>query len=178
MNYNHVRSFFDYNETTGHLLWKTRMSNRVNYGDVAGFINPDGYVEIRVDNKLYYAHRLVWLWYYGYDSEYDIDHIDRNKHNNKISNLRETTQQCNTINTGNFSHNTSGVKGVSWDNKKGIWFAQMKVNQKTRGLGLYNEFDDAVCARLAGEQCLGWGRCDCLSPAHQYVIKEIQHGSI
>ena len=79
------------------------------------------------------------------------------------------SQSCNLRNTGNFAHNTSGVKGVSWSKLTNKWEACIKINRKKKHLGMYKNFDDAVCARLAGEQCLDWEGCDSNSPAYLYV---------
>jgi hypothetical protein len=111
---------------------------------------------------------------YGYWPENVIDHKDRVRHHNWIKNLREVSNQCNQRNRGNSKNNTSGVKGVSFDNVTNKWRPYIKINNKLFRLGSYKEFDNAVCARLAAEQCLGWSGCDSNSPAFQYVKDFIQ----
>lgn len=162
----YVRELFDYKD--GVLYWKVVKAARIKVGDTAGYVS-NGYLLTRVNGKNYKNHRLVWLYEYGYFPENDIDHIDRDCSNNKINNLREVSRQCNLRNTGDFNHNTSGVKGVSWCNRAKKWRAYIKINQKNKHLGRYEDFDNAVCARLAAEQCLGWSGCDKSSPAFKYV---------
>ena len=129
----------------------------------------NGYVLIRVDRRLYRAHRLAWLYVHGYFPEHGLDHIDRDTTNNRIDNLREVSQVCNLRNCGNRVNNTTGVKGVHWHKQIGKWRAVIAIPGRQPSLGVYNDFVDAVCARLAAEQCLGWEGCDSSSPAYRYV---------
>jgi hypothetical protein len=144
-------------------------------GDSAEYRSGTGYIQIRIDKKLYYAHRLAWLYVYGYFPENNIDHIDHKGYHNWIGNLREVSTQCNARNTGNFKHNSSGVKGVTWYPWVKKWAARIKINGKIRHLGLYEDFTEAVCTRLAAEQCLNWQKCDSTSPAYQYVRKQLNY---
>lgn len=129
---------------------------------------------ICIDYKNYSAHRLAWLYIHGYLPENQIDHINRQKIDNRICNLREVSSQCNTRNTGNRIDNKSGVKGICFDESRGNWIVYIEVNQKRTYLGRINDFDESVCLRLCAEQCLGWSGCDSNSPAYQYVKKNIQ----
>ena len=163
-----------YDHLTGLFYWKKHMGSRARKGNVTGTQNKEGYIQIMVNRKIYYGHRLAWLYVHGYFPENDVDHIDRIRNHNWISNLRESSRQCNIRNTGNHKTNTSGVKGVYWCKesekiKKGKWNAKMSINRKTKNLGYYEDFEEAVCARLAGEQCLNWEGCNSNSPAYQYV---------
>lgn len=139
-------------------------------GAVAG-CDSGRYITIQIDGKGYSAHRLAWLYVYGYFPERLLDHINRDRADNRISNLREVSEQCNVRNTGNYKNNTSGVKGVYLEKARGKWRANIKVDGKTKSLGSYENFDNAVCARLAGEQCLNWSGCDSSSPAFKYALK-------
>lgn len=168
-----IRRLFSYNRKTVILRWKVKSSKRVNVGDEAGCKRPDGYIQIIINKKKYLAHRIIWCGKYGYFPENMIDHKDKIPWHNWISNLRESSNQCNIRNTGNFSNNTSGVKGVFKQNTTNKWIANIRINNKLHHLGLYKSFDDAVCARLAGEQCVGWNGCDSNSPAYKYVQNNI-----
>lgn len=168
-----LKESLNYNPETGVFTWKVRRKNSVQIGDVAGTKHPNGYIVIMVHGKLYGAHRLAWLYVHGYLPEYDVDHINRIKDNNRIINLREVSRSCNMRNTGNHKDNTSGVKGVGWAKRENKWYAQIRVNQKGKSLGYYVDFQDAVCARLAGEQACNWSGCDSNSPAFQYVKNKI-----
>jgi len=128
---------------------------------------------LKVDGVKYQAHRLAWLYVYGYLPENDIDHIDRIKGNNRIENLREVSKVCNLRNTGNIRSNTSGVKGVSFINKKHKWQAQIMINRTSFHLGYFTSFTEAVCHRLAAEQCVDWEGCDSSSPSFVFIQKHI-----
>ena len=171
--YDRVQELLDYDPATGEFYWR-ESRGRMRAGAVAGHIRPDGYIQLAVDQKLYKAHRIAWFYVHGYFPEHQIDHIDRDPANNKIENLREVSRTCNMRNCGNRTDNTSGVKGVSWAKRTGNWYAQIRVNNRSFNLGHYDDFDDAVCARLAAEQCVGWEGCDSSSPAYQHVKNFIQ----
>lgn len=140
-------------------------------GSVAGAKRPDGYIQINIDNKFYLAHRLAWFYTQGYFPENEVDHINRIKDDNRLTNLREVTSQCNARNVACLCNNTSSVKGVSWAKANQKWCSKIKVNGKTFNLGYQKSFDEAVCLRLMAEQCLNWSGCDSSSPAFQYVQK-------
>lgn len=169
-----LKSILDYDRETGVFTWKKSYCSHSIIGKKAGNKHPNGYIRIQVLGKMYRAHRLAWLIVYGYLPENAIDHINRNASDNRISNLREVSTVCNIRNTGNFSHNTSGVKGVCWSKSKNMWEPKIKVMGLTKHLGRYRDFDDAVCARLAAEQCLEWEGCDKSSPAYKYVNKVLK----
>ncbi|MBV5347179.1 HNH endonuclease [bacterium] len=167
-----VRSLFDYDPEVGSLIHKIDKGTNKVKGLVAGYNNEYKKASmVYIFGKNHNAHKIVWLWYYGYIPENLIDHIDRNPFNNKISNLREVTNQCNIRNTGNFKNNVSGVKGVRRmsNTRAKKWIAAISVSGRKYHLGLYENFDDAICARLAAEQCFNWANCDSSSPAFKYV---------
>ena len=168
----------DYNSLTGFFYWKiSHLMSRTKIGDVAGYKNPLGYITIGLNQKIYKAHTLAWFYIYKKWPTHDIDHKDQIKHHNWIINLRKTNNQLNQINRGNPKNNKSGVKGVykskrngTWDNR---WKSYIKLNGKSIGLGVYKDFDEAVCARLSIEQCLEWDKIN-NSPAYKYVKENIQ----
>ena len=166
---NQLKQTMHYDPLTGVFTRKVTLCSRAIAGSVAGCLNKLGYTVIRISGNLYQAHRLAWLYVYGYFPEHDIDHKDRNKSNNKIDNLRHATRQCNLRNTGLQANNTSGIKGACWDKQQDKWRAQIMVNNKNHYLGLFSDFTEAVCTCLAVEQCLNWPSCDSNSPANQYV---------
>lgn len=168
-NYNKMVEQLDYNLDTGIFTWKVDKNQNVKVGSVAGRIDNQGYLRITFDRKEYPAHRLAMYHIHKYWSENKIDHIDRNKLNNKIENLREVSEICSVRNRGEFSNNTSGVKGVCWFKDRNKWHGFITNNYKRISLGFYKDFIEAVFARLAGEQALGWKGCDANSPAYQYL---------
>ena len=167
----------EYNLLTGYFYWKIDKKSIIDIieGNIAGSLNKStGYIEIGIQGKTYYGHRLAWFYVHGYWPENIIDHKDKIKHHNWINNLREVSKSCNLRNTGNPKNNTSGIKGISWNEINKKWIAQITVQSKNKYLGSYLDFADAVCARFAVEQCLKWEGCDSNSPAFQYVKKNIQ----
>jgi hypothetical protein len=171
-----LRVTFDYDKELGRLRWREQRKG-IPAGMIAGTSLMNKYRRVMFNYKFYQEHRLIFAWHYGYYPENVVDHIDRDPSNNKIENLREASHSCNIRNTGNPCNNTSGVKGVSWDSTKNAYSATIRLNnssvRKTFFLGRYKDFDDAVAARLAAEQCLGWGGCDSSSPAYLYLMGKL-----
>ena len=163
-----LKQTMHYDPLTGEFIWIVTLCSRAIAGSVAGTLNY-GYIQIMISGKKYLAHRLAWLYVYGYFPEYEIDHKDRDKSNNKINNLRHATRQCNARNIGLRKDNSSGIKGVCWHKQHDKWRVQIKVNNKHRHLGNFTDFTEAVCHRLAAEQCIGWSSCDSNTSANQYV---------
>lgn len=117
---------------------------RIKTSSPAGYTMNTGYVMIRVHNIRYYAHKLAWLYEYG---EYPImiDHIDKNRSNNRISNLRLTNYKENIRNTNLYSNNTSGYKGirVTPNNKFEV---SCKIDMKFVYIGRFINLDEAIFA--------------------------------
>jgi len=162
-----------YDEQTGFFFWLNPQEG-ILAGSLAGCINGKGYMVIYIEGKLRYAHRLAWLYVHGYLPEHNIDHINRIKSDNRISNLREVSKTCNARNTGNRKTNKSGVKGVCFFDECKKWRSSITINASHYHIGLFVDFTEAVCHRLAAEQCVDWSSCDSSSPAYQYVLRHIQ----
>lgn len=138
-----VKELFYYND--GKLIRKiTRGPAKA--GSVAGSVNGDGYIEIKIDGKSYGAHRLVYLYHYGKFPEGDIDHKDRIRTNNKINNLRSASRSQNKINSPANPNNKSGYKGVSWDKSMNCWIGQLMVNRKRVKIGYFDTKEEAARA--------------------------------
>lgn len=158
-----VAKFLAYDPRSGNFIWLARPDDigwtRKNAGKPAGTISTHGkpdapisYVRIRVCGRDFFAHRLAWLWVNGELPEgAEIDHINGDTLDNRIANLRLATRAQNGANQGLRRNNTSGVKGVSWDAKRGRWFASITIEGKSKALGRFDDFDDAVAARKAAE---------------------------
>lgn len=140
-----VKELFEYID--GALYWKIRPSNNVNIGDRAGGEGTDssGYRMVRVDGKRCKEHRMIYLFHKGDLPEF-IDHIDGNRTNNVIENLRSCTRQENGRNRRIDSRNTSGVKGVSWQAFYKKWWAQLAINRKIINVGLFDDISEATIA--------------------------------
>lgn len=144
-----LHELFDYRN--GHLYWKVARTRGVQAGDQAGSINGCGYIAIGISGQKHLAHRLIFLWHHGFCPQY-IDHIDRNRSNNQISNLRSATSSQNQANVVSNSRSTSGVMGVSWDKRKKKWRSQIRVHGKALYLGLFPNIDDAKIAYTTAKQ--------------------------
>lgn len=92
------------------------------------------------------AHRLAWLYVYGEWPDAEIDHINGNTGDNRISNLRPATRAQNGANRGRQTNNASGVKGVCWHAQSGKWRAMIRISGKSRHLGLFNDIGAAAAA--------------------------------
>ena len=134
-----LHELFNYKD--GHLYWKQAKQRR-NLSKPAGWVRKDGYVAMRINGKAYLAHRLVFLMHHGHLPK-EIDHIDGNKSNNAIENLRPATHSQNMHNAGKPKNNTSGFKGVSWHKKTGKWQARIRINDKQKYLGLFDTAEEA-----------------------------------
>lgn len=135
-------SQLNYDKSTGVFTWK-KVHAGVSFGRNAGS-NRGGYIVICINRKKYYAHRLAWFYVNGVWPNDIIDHIDLNKSNNSISNLRECTPSQNNANALARRGNSSGLKGVTWVKKDQKWAAQIVVNRKTIFLGGYDCKDKAL----------------------------------
>lgn len=145
-----IRLRFHYDSLTGELTWRVNWG-RMKAGDVAGSVRPDGYRQVKIDNKLYLVSRVIWLWMEGSWPSGVVDHKDRNPTNNRWENLRDTTQSVNLHNSSLRSDNSTGVCGVGWHKLGKKWQAKIKLNGKTKSLGLFSSFDEAVAARHKAE---------------------------
>lgn len=136
-----LHDLFTYKD--GELYWKIAPCKSVNVNQKAGYYNKK-YYKIKIKNKTYSLHRLIYMMFYGYVPEF-IDHIDNNPKNNRIENLRPATKQQNNSNTKLRMDSTSGVKGVNWHKKQQKWNVRVSVNGNRQNIGVY---DDPELAEL------------------------------
>lgn len=133
-----LKSLVVYDETNG-LLWKELPhfnTKGIVGGPIGAYHRSSGYVRVQIDGKRYTVHMLVWLYHFGEYPKTDIDHIDTDKTNNLIGNLR-LAEEKNTWNTAKPKHNTSGFKGVTWHEKSGKWLARVGCIGVTYRLGSF-----------------------------------------
>lgn len=140
----YLKSILDYDLDTGIFTWKINKAKRTKIGDIAGWLD-NGYREIEINDKKYKAHRLAWLYVYGEMPKKLIDHIDNNRSNNKISNLREATYQTNNENYRTPKTNKSGIKNVSWYKSLNKWVVGISIKKTKKTIGY---FDDLELAEL------------------------------
>jgi len=106
-----VCSMYSYNPETGNIRHK-RKGVGIQHGSTAGS-NMNGYINIKIKNRLYRGHRIAWMIYYGEWPYGYVDHINHKKDDNRISNLRLCNQSQNKANTPLSSMNTTGHKNIS-----------------------------------------------------------------
>lgn len=140
MTSEYIKYLFDY--VDGELIWKITKARRIKVGSVAGSIDDEGYRRVRIDGKSYKVHRLIFLYHYDYLPE-EVDHIDGNRLNNLIDNLRVATKMHNQWNSKKPKTNTSGIKGVSWSRVAGKWQTGITVNGKKCFRKYFVNLDDA-----------------------------------
>lgn len=128
--------------TDGGFIWKVANSPSKKAGQIAGGHLCQGYLRVKIDGKFYPAHRLVWLWHNGYFPDF-IDHINGNRSDNRIENLRAATKRQNNSNVSWNRKNTSGFKGVVFDKASNKWKAQIAHNRKRYSLGRFDCAEDA-----------------------------------
>ena len=141
MTQKYLKKLLSYNPSTGIFTWKIRR-RKIRIGNVAGGINDNGYIRIKIDYKLHRAHRLAWLYIYGYLPN-EMDHINHNRTDNRIENLREVTREENCKNRSIMLNNTSGITGVYWRKDRKKWQADIGFNGKQIFLGLFTDINEA-----------------------------------
>lgn len=138
-----VRESFQYDPLTGELRKNKGFKTLEGKGEIAT-VKLGKYLAVTVGDKLYLAHRLAWFHYYGQWPKDQLDHEDRDKRNNRISNLKETD---NRNNHHNRPDNKSGYVGVIWDKPRNKWKAYTRINYVMINIGRYDSIEEAVLAR-------------------------------
>ena len=161
----YLRQCLDYDPDTGAIYWtkkrprshfKTNQSfnswHTIHAGALIDSKDSFGYLRLNLRGKLIKAHRAAYALYYGQWPEGEIDHIDGNRSNNSIYNLRVVTHHENGKNQRIPKHNSSGFVGVCWHKKASKWRAQVVINDRQIHLGLFDSMLDAVAARKRAEK--------------------------
>lgn len=140
-----VRSLFDFDPETGVLSWKNSVSHRSAGKRVGNALLKDGYRRVSVDDSSWAEHRIIWLYVHGFWPPEEIDHINGNRTDNRILNLRLANRSQNASNARKPITNSSGYKGVGLHKHHGRmrWRASICVNGKQRTLGHRDRPEDA-----------------------------------
>jgi hypothetical protein len=139
-----LKSQINYDPSTGVFTWIAKRKG-VKTGSECGRISKGHhYREISIDNTLYRAHRLAFLYMDGILPTQDIDHVNRIKHDNSWNNLRLCNKSQNSANTGLKISNTSGYKGVVWDKNRNKWRVQIRIKGKKTNLGRFDDLNEAI----------------------------------
>lgn len=156
-----LRALFSYDPETGQLFWRSRPDRELRWnsrfvGKIAGGLDRHGTcVTVRVKGIGHMkAHRVIWKMVHG-DEPAEIDHIDGNHINNRLSNLRAADRASNQCNVAGWCR--SGLKGAYYDKRRKYWYSRIKADGRDVVLGKFDNADDAhlayaaAAARLHGE---------------------------
>lgn len=145
ITYSLADHYLEYNN--GNLFWKKPRQN-IKVGQKAGCIDSHGYVSVTLNGKFLKVHRIIFYMHYGYLPD-SIDHIDGNKLNNSIENLRPATSNQNQWNRKKLTRGLSGFKNVSWNKKMNKWRVSLSINRVAKHIGY---FDDIELADLVAQE--------------------------
>ena len=144
-----LHELFEYRN--GALFWKkVHKFQPYLLGKEAGCMDKS-YKRINLNNKLYGLHQIIFLYHYGYIPT-NVDHIDGNKLNNFIENLREATHSQNQHNKKASKTNTSGFKNVTWCKTKNQWKVHLMVNKKMNNIGYFEDIELADLAAIEARE--------------------------
>ncbi len=169
-----LRELLQYEAASGRLIWLAREAKhsfgaeqsaehtaKIWNAKYAGkpalvALNQNGYQHGTIFGKFYSAHRVAWALHFGEWPENGIDHINGDRTDNRISNLRDVPDRVNAKNQKQNCRNTSGVTGVHLHKKTGRWVASIKGEGKVRNLGYYRTIEEAAAVRSEAEKKYGF----------------------
>lgn len=133
-----LNQYFRYDPETGNIYWKINPPGKITYlvGCRVGTLNTNGYLFFRFKRKHYLVHRVAWMLVNKEWPKNLIDHINGDKTDNRLTNLRAANCSQNKANAVKYKCNTSGFKGVQKDRNK--WRAGIRHNGKFHSLGSYS----------------------------------------
>lgn len=162
ITYEELIKVLSYDKDTGVFTWICSPAQNVKSGSIAGSKNKNGYIEIKINRKVYKAHRLAWLITYKCFPKLHIDHINGEKDDNRLCNLRSVTQSQNMKNSKMQRNNTSGVKNVSYDKQCKKWRVYVTVDNKRINIGRFDdiEFAELVAIEARNKYYMEYARHD------------------
>lgn len=165
----YLRSLLSYDAETGELIWRHRPRdmfrdndkricgtwNARYAGTVANSIGTGGYVRVNILGTRYLGHRVIWMMVHGEWPD-EIDHINGNRSDNRLCNIRNVSRQENLRNLAKRSDNSSGHVGVHLNKKNGKWSAYVGIDGKQVHLGFFENLDDAIAVRAKASKAYGF----------------------
>ena len=157
----HLRRKFVYDPETGKIFRRLGNETYFERGREAFRTDtPKGYLVGNFQRKIYLAHRIAWALFYGEWPQGQVDHLNGNRKDNRIRNLRIVSNQENCRNLGRRATKNpdrdSGVNGVYWHKKNQKWVARLKTNGTWIYLGSHADLSEAVAARRRAETAYGF----------------------
>lgn len=128
-------------------IWNSRYAGKEAFTSLVG----GGYLSGEIFYRAYFAHRVLWMLAYGEWPAVDIDHINGDRSDNRLTNLRSVSRIENGRNQGIPRNNKSGVMGVCWSERNAKWKAQIRVGGDQKHLGFFPDIAAAAAARKAAE---------------------------
>lgn len=147
ISHNELCEIVFYNPNTGEFI-RRKKGRGIAQGTVCGFVERNGYVRIRVKGQRYQAHRLAWFMIHKRWPKDQIDHVNGDRSDNRIENLREASSLQNAMNKSIFSNNKSGLKCVFYDKSKGCWFYSVQSEGLRERKGNFKTKEEAYSAFL------------------------------
>ena len=142
----HLKKHLHYSPQTGVFSRLIANSSASKIGDLAGWKTKLGYIDLKIDGTTYKAHRLVFLYAYGEIPSCDIDHINMDRADNRLANLRAATRSQNQCNRTKLSSNKTGFKGVSFHKATNKFVAQCAFKNQKHHIGLFDTPEAASTA--------------------------------
>lgn len=159
----------------GRIIWKSRPSTHFRSSENRGAdhicanwnaryagseaiscLTPSGHKTGRINDKMFYAHRIIWAMQTGSWPKNEIDHVNGNPTDNRIENLRDVPHKINLRNQGIRKNNTSGLLGVRFYRPRNKWSSSIQVNGKSIHIGYFETKQEAAAARIAANTSHGF----------------------
>lgn len=147
-----ARQTFSYDLETGQVRWKARTGQRSKVGALVGS-EHDGYLRVKLAGRLYMLHRLAWFIHTGEWPKHEIDHINGDRRDNRITNLRDVPKRVNQQNQHKArASSTTGLLGVSKCKHRDGFLAQIRVDRQTKSIGFFATAEQAHAAYLVAKR--------------------------
>lgn len=156
-----LRALVRYDESTGRFSWIPRTGRGAGWAKAdrePGGVTSQGYRSIRLDGRLYQAHRLAWLYVHGEWPQQQIDHVNGNRLDNRIENLRDVAPLLNQQNMRRARcDNETGVLGVTVDRRRGGFKARIRAHGRILYLGNFGSIEQAQAVYVTAKRSLHEG---------------------
>lgn len=151
LSHSRLLSILYWDDSIGRFKNKINRASSAMKGEIAGSDRLDGYRSVCIDGWVYLEHRLVWFYFNAVWPALELDHIDLNKTNNRLSNLREVNRRQQLQHTRGRGGTSSRV-GIGFHKCTGKWYASIMVDGKRKHLGLFDTEEEAWAKRLEAER--------------------------